>query len=163
MTRYLFIIAIIVSGCLPFGHKGEFQARTGLEPGAAFDVVATDTYFAGEGEYSIVFRTTQEQIDTWLKNNPPWKNERWRTGQVPHQIGICCQFNFPERVAVSGSKESGQTYRGDKDLEQLLNDTTNYYVFREDCCNDERLRFHDGALLIIQPRTKMVYYSHWNY
>jgi len=164
LTHYLFIVIIVLTGCVADDSKTEFQKRTGLQfSDVAQNIKETDTYFPHEGEYSIVFKTTQSQIDSWLKGNPPWGNLHWRIGQIPHEVGMQCQFNFSDRVGVSSYSDGRKVYSGDKELENLLNDTTNYYVFREDCCPENGLRFHDGALLIVQPRTKFVYYSKWNY
>jgi hypothetical protein len=164
MTRYFSILFILITGCFTDNPKLEFQKRTGLRlADSTFNLANTDTYFPHEGEYSIVFKTTQSQIEAWLKDSPPWNNKNWRTGQIPHGVGIACQFNFPGRVGVATTQDGRKIYSGDKKLEQLLNDTTNNYVYREDCCSDDQLRFRDGALLIIQPKTKMVYYSNWNY
>jgi hypothetical protein len=158
-------VLILFASCFPDNPKKEFQQRTGLLiSDSTFNVDSRDTYFPHEGEYSIVFKTTESQIRKWLDTTPPWNNSTWLKGQIPHEIGIACQFNFPERVGVGGSQNDKRVYIGDKDLENLLNDTTNYYSYREDCCTDDsELRFHDGALLIIQPKTRMIYYSNWNY
>jgi len=158
-------VLILFTSCFPSNPQREFQRRTGLLiSDSTFNVDSQDTYFPHEGEYSIVFKTTESQITKWLEARPPWNNLTWHKGQIPHQIGIACQFNFPERVGVTTNRNGKKYYNGDKDLEDLLNDTTNYYSYREDCCtDDEKLRFHDGALLIIQPKTRMIYYSNWNY
>jgi len=165
MKHYLLIALILFTGCHADDRMAEFQNRTGLKlTDSTFNLAGADTYFPHEGEYSIVFKTTPSQIEAWLKNTPPWGNEHWTVGPIPHEIGIACQFSFSDRVGVGISRDGKKSYSGDKNLESLLNDNTNYYVFREDCCKDQPdLRFHDGALLIIQPHTKMVYYSNWNY
>lgn len=173
MTRYFYIIIIFLASCsgddfvsnsVDDDAKTEFEKRTGLElSDSTINLKETDTYFPHEGEYSIVFRTSPHQIETWLKSRPPWKNQNWRRGQIPHEVGMQCQFNFPDRVGVSSFRDGTKSYTGDKDLENLLNDSTNYYVFREDCCPENGLNFHDGALLIMQPGTGLVYYSNWNY
>jgi len=156
---------ILLVSCFPSDPKKEFERRTDLViSDSIFNIDSRNTYFPHEGEYSIVFKTTDSQIRKLLVTTPPWTNLTWHKGQIPHQIGIACQFNFPERVGVGTNLNGKKEYIGNKDLENLLNDTTNYYCYREDCCtDDEDLRFHDGALLIIQPKTKMIYYSNWNY
>ena len=163
MTRPVFIFALaLLLGC---SNVGDFERRTKLEVADSPEkVVSTDTHAFGEGEYRIVFKTTSKQIQMWLNGKPPWGNPRWTKGPIPHKLGIACQFNFPDRVAVAGPMEGSGSYSGDKDLERLYNDTTTYYAFRFDCCNATINRQYEaGALIILQPLTGMVYYSNWSY
>ena len=161
---YTLILFFLLS-CSANDPKRVFEDRTGLtlnEPGSQF--VVTDTYELTEGEFSIVFKTSDTQIKSWLKGNPPWNNRSWHRGKIPVNIGLACQFNFPDRVWGAGPDDSDMAYYGDKSLVKLLSDTTNYYSYVEDCCPGKKgLRFHDGRLLIIQPRTKMIYYSVWDF
>jgi hypothetical protein len=166
MRNITIVFLVFFSSCSStVDKKAEFQKRTSLIiEDSIFNIGGADTYFPHEGEYSIVFKTTEHQIKKWLTNNPPWNNATWSVGQIPHEIGIACQFNFPERVGVGSNQDGKKSYSGNKDLEKLLNDTTNYYAFRKDCCNDDiDAGVNDGALIIIQQSTNMVYYSNWNY
>ena len=79
-------------------------------------------------------------------------------------MGGAVKFNFPEGVGYSTDDKGNRSYIGNDNLMKLLNDTTNYYTYVEDCCpKDKGLRFHDGRLLILQPRTKMIYYAVWDF
>ncbi|WP_207420260.1 hypothetical protein [Desertivirga brevis] len=161
----LIISTLFLSACFSDDPKSTFAERTGLTISeSTSNLVVTDGYAFLSGEYSIVFRTTNSQIKKWLASAPPWNNGRWHKGSIPHNIGVACQFNFKERVGLVETEKGEKWYYGDDDLSKLLNDTTNYFSYVEDCCsNDKGLRFHDRRLLIIQPATKMVYYSVWDY
>ncbi|SFA59886.1 hypothetical protein SAMN04488511_12419 [Pedobacter suwonensis] len=165
MRQYLYILFFLLSSCSSSDPKAIFEDRTGLSISDSIsNVKATDNYELLEGEFSIVFKTTQSQINSWLKGSPPWNNLKWHKGKIPPEIGVAAQFNFPERVGLEASDDGEATYFGDENLIKLLNDTTNYYSYVEDCCAAEKdLRFHDGRLLILQPHTKMIYYAVWNF
>ena len=145
--------------------KKVFEKRTGLSISDSIsNIDVNDNYELLEGEFSIVFKTSESQINSWLSGKPPWNNIKWHKGQIPHKLGVSVKFNFADRVGL-GIYDNGESiYLGDKDLVKLLNDTTNYYSYVEDCCPDQKgLRFHDGRLLILQPRTRMVYYAVWDF
>src|SRR5688572_4290471 len=132
MTRPVLVFALTLF--ISCSSIGDFEQRTDLEVTQASEKIdRTDTRAFGEGEYSIVFKTTPKQIETWLNGKPPWDNPRWTNGPIPHKLGIACQFNFPNRVGVTGSADGAKSYSGDKELEQLLNDSATYYAFRFDC------------------------------
>lgn len=164
MIRCIFVCTILLLlACNSPRHR--FEKSTGLTIKApVLYFLAKDTYGIIEGEYSVVLKTTKDQIDQWLKNTPPWENRKWSKGPVPAELGANAQFNFPRRVGYGIDRDGKTVYSGDKNLAALLNDPATYYVFKELCCPDkEGLRFHDGCLLILQPTTQMVYYSNWNY
>lgn len=142
-----------------------FEERTGLSiTDSISNIKATDNYDLQEGEFSIVFKTTDSQINAWVNSSPPWENMQWHKGQIPHHIGVAVHFNFPSGSGYGIDENGISSYTDDSDLTKLFNDTTNYYSFKEDCCaNDKDLRFHDGRLLILQPRTKMAYYAVWDF
>lgn len=164
MRQYLYILFFFLSGCSSSDPKTVFEERTGLSISDSIsNIRVTDSYELLEGDFSIVFKTTKSQINSWLNNSPPWKNLKWHKGQIPPEIGIAVRFNFPEGVASVSSDNGKNTYFGDENLIKLLNDTTNYYSYVEDCCSGEKgLRFHDGRLLILQPHTRMIYYTVWD-
>jgi len=143
----------------------DFINRTGLKfIDSAYNIENRNTYSFNEGEYSLVFKITKSQLNAWLNSTPPWENRIWTKGPIPHEIGIACQFNFPDRVGVGTDKRGIEDYYGDENLKRLLNDSTNFFTVREDCCpGEDRLRFHAGALLILSPSSNMVYYSNWKY
>jgi len=164
-SQLLILIISLLSVSCSSNPKDIFEDRTGLKiDQPIFGIKETDTYGIHEGEYSIVFRSTEGQIKTWLKGNPPWNNKKWNKGAIPHVMGGAFQLNFPESVGLAFPDKGTPFYMGDKGLVKLLNDTSNYYSYIEDCCpKDNKLRFHDGRILIIQPQTKMVYYAVWDY
>ncbi len=145
--------------------KKIFEKRTGLSiSNSISNIDVNDNYELMEGEFSIVFKTSESQIKHWLSGKPPWNNIKWHKGQIPHKLGASVKFNFADGVGLGIYNNGESIYLGDKDLVKLLNDTTNYYSYVEDCCPDQKgLRFHDGRLLILQPRTRMVYYSVWDF
>lgn len=158
----LLFISVLIIIRVSRNKEDKFEQITGLNiSDTVVFIKKTDTYFPFEGEYSLVFKTTKKQIEKWVKGKPAWGNEIWNKGQIPFDIGMSVQFNFQEGVSVASNQDEKKFYSGDKELEKLLNDSTNYYVFKEDCCPD--LRFNDGQLLILNSKTQMVYYSGWNY
>ncbi|QDW25926.1 hypothetical protein FFJ24_014290 [Pedobacter sp. KBS0701] len=165
MRQYLYILFFFLSSCSSSEPKTVFEERTGLSISDSIsNIKVTDNYELQEGEFSIVFKTTESQINSWLNSSPPWNNLKWHKGQIPPGIGIATQFNFPERVGLATNDDGKTTYFGDENLIKLLNDTTNYYSYVEDCCSDEKgLRFHDGRLLILQPHTRMIYFATWDF
>ena len=166
MRYYICLLILVLSSCYSSDPKVIFEERTGLSVRDSIsNIVETDGYEFNEGEYSIVFKTTDSQIKSWVDDRPPWENNKWHRGQIPHGIGIAVKFNFPEGTGSSTDDRGITRYEiGDENLIKLLNDTTNYYSYVEDCCpKDKDLRFHDGRLLILQPRTKMIYYAVWDF
>ncbi len=165
MRQYIYLLILVLSSCSSSDPKTVFEERTGLSiRDSIYNVKVTDNYELQEGEFSIVFKTNDTQIKSWQNSRPPWNNVKWHKGQIPHHIGIAVHFNFPEGVGY-GTDDNGKSfYDEDNDLTKLFNDTTNYYSYVEDCCPDDPgLRFHDGRLLILQPRTRMVYYAVWDF
>lgn len=165
MRQYILLLILVLSSCSSNDPKVIFEDRTGLSISDSINnIKVTDNYELNEGEFSIVFKTTEAQINSWLNSRPPWNNVQWYKGQIPHKIGVAVHFNFPEGVGY-GTDDNGKSFYDDNnDLTKLFNDTTNYYSYVEDCCTEKAgLRFHDGRLLIIQPRTKMAYYAVWNF
>lgn len=148
--------------------KQLFENRTGLKiTDSIYNITEKDTYFPHEGELSIVFNTTQPQIENWIKQSPPWDNPVWNTGKVPAYI-LNCNFGLDGGVSKSiFSYKDGTTdtvYQGDSVLINLINNDNNAWVSKEYCCEDDSLfRYHDGQLLIIEKDKNKVWYSNWNY
>jgi hypothetical protein len=145
--------------------KQEFERKTGLTVvGSFLELPNNSDSFPHEGEHSIVFQTTEKQFSDWLAIKAPWNIGKWKKGSIPHNIGIACQFGFKNRVGVSTDSTGRKHYTGNKDLERLLNDTALYYAYRIDCCEQtEESAVSKGALLVLSPKTKTVYYSNWSY
>jgi hypothetical protein len=166
MRHYTYLLLLIIfASCSSSTPKEIFEERTGLKISDSIkNVDVVDNYEIREGEFSIVFKTTENQIKLWLDSGPPWENAKWQKGKIPYEIGVAVKFNFPDGVSA-GIYDNGESmYFGNEALIKLLNDSTNYYSFVEDCCPKEKgLRFHNGRLLIIQPQTKMVYFQHWDF
>ena len=81
--RYVIYLTLLIffPSCFSNNPKTEFQRRTGLLiSDSTFNVDSKDTYFPHEGEYSIVFKTTESQIRKWLDTAPPWNNSFWYKG-----------------------------------------------------------------------------------
>lgn len=155
----------MITGCKDI--KQDFKKETGLTIQYPIKAVhKNDTYFVTEGEYSIVFKTTSNQVHKWLTSSPPWKEGKWEHGSIPGQIGMHCKFYFPAGTGLI-KKGTGQwVYAENNALTQMLNDTSNYYTFRERCCPEsgsEELRFHKGDLLVLQTDSNKVWYSSWDY
>lgn len=165
MRKYIYLFILVLSSCSSSDPKTVFEDRTGLSiTDSISNIKATDNYDLQEGEFSIVLKTTESQINTWLKGSHPWDNKQWHKGQIPHHIGVAVHFNFPSGSGYGTDENGKSSYTDDSDLTKLFNDTTNYYSYVEDCCaNEKGLRFHDGRLLILQPHTKMVYYAVWDF
>jgi hypothetical protein len=163
MVKYLVVIGLIFFiRCSP-SVESHFEKLTGLEITDSIKILKeTDTYYASEGEWSINFTTNTKQINEWLSNNPPWSLKNWQRGEVEHQIGFHCRFGFDESVGMASSGDES-FYSGNKKIIDILSDSSNYYAYEERCCDDEDLRYHNGSLLIINPRTKTVYFSVWDY
>ncbi|MBV6644196.1 MAG: hypothetical protein KI790_02030 [Cyclobacteriaceae bacterium] len=118
--------------------KEIFEERTGLLlTSPQQHLIEKDTYFPLEGEYSQVFTVTSEQIDIWKNGPPPW-DATWLTGKIPSEL--------------TDKFENGENISGNTILS-----------FREFCCDDENMRFHNGQVLILELDKQKVWYANWDY
>jgi hypothetical protein len=131
-----------------------------------YNIKETDTYFPLEGEYSLVFNTTEKQINEWIKNKPPWNNKKWQKGPRPYNV-LNCNFGLggTGRYIKTDTKGNVDTvYTNKNKLFGFLTKDNFIYVSREFCCpNDSNLRYHNGQLLILEVDSNKIWYSNWDY
>lgn len=140
-----------------------FESETGLKwPSGAVIVSSGANHdgFHGDGELHVVFDLAQSEIDYLLATQPRSPMSRWQSGPVPTEIGFHCSFGTDGVGAMS--VDDGQAeYFGDGELERLLGSSEILYSAHERCCDS--LRWHNGTLLVVDPRNRRVWLSIWDF
>jgi hypothetical protein len=149
----------LVADRLLGGPDHGFAFETGLGwPEAARVVSYGDDksgWPGGDGEEYLVFETDGLTIARWLEGPPPWRSGRWNQGPVPVEIGIHVRFHTTG-VSVSGSDYGG----GDPELLGLLRSREVWYAARERESFPGN-RYRQGDIVIIDPRSKRVWWANW--
>ncbi|TWU21236.1 hypothetical protein [Novipirellula artificiosorum] len=138
------------------------RAETGIEMGDGWSEVDSEDEhggFVGDGETFAVFKLTQPAIDKLIESKPPW-SAGWQSGPVPGDIGLHCDFGT-DGVAFGGLIGEAGTYTGDELLVRLLGSQRVIYDAKERCCDS--LPWHNGNLIVIDPDTKTVWLSVWDF
>jgi len=115
-----------------------------LPPNAEIFLSCDDhSSFHWDGEYYIVFDTTEKYINFYLETTPWGKN--WKRGPVPDRIASITALSdeFPE---IYNSK--GVWY-----VAQDRDQTKESYFYNG---------FSNGRLIVIDPKNNRVFYSHWD-
>lgn len=158
---------IILSGCSPDKSEEEyFTEVTGLEIVDSIKIIREgDNYMADEGEYWFVFETGDSQISKWITSSPPWGMSEWQRGLINYEIGFHCSLGDEGGNPGVFTLDGITAYNGSESVIEILTDTNNFYAYEERCCPEhgDELRFHNGSLLIINPVTKTVYLSIWDW
>ena len=139
-----------------------FEAQTGLIwPDSADILSVDDTHggFHGDGEFHVVFKTDSETIQKYLNGAAPF-DVSWQTGPIPHEIGFHCSFGT-DGVSVGTVNNGPEEYWGDSTLRDVLGSGKVYFAAQERCC--ESLRWHNGHLIVVDPRSNKVWLSVWDF
>jgi hypothetical protein len=163
---YVLIPIIFCSCSLEKSEEEYFTTVTGLEITDSIQIISeSDSYYIGEGEYSLIFKTSKNQIEKWISEKPPWGLGEWQRDTVDFNIGFHCSFGTQEGSPSLSTTNGTTNYSGNDEAIKILSDTNNHYSFQEICCPEQgdALRFHNGTLLIIKPNKKTVYLSVWDY
>ncbi len=102
--------------------------------------------FVGDGETFAIFQLTQAAIDALVNSAPPWSTQ-WQKGPVPGEIGFHCKFGTDD-VAFGG-------------VVQLLGSEEVLFDAKERCCDS--IPWHNGHLIVIDLKSKMVWLSVWDF
>ncbi len=144
------------------GSRLHFADSTGLAwPPNGSLVRSVDSHggFLGDGEFYVVFDADEATIQKWLEGPAPWGGN-WRHGPIPGEAGIHCSFGT-SGVSWGGVVGKPSSYSGDKELVDLLSSTSVIFAARERCCAS--LPWHNGNLLIIDPGSRRVWLSVWDF
>ena len=128
--------------CLEIENQAQaFYQSSGLKlPSDVQIIESCDDHggFHGDGEYYLVFDTSEKQISEYLKATP-W-NSQWQQQPVPREI----------------SSRTG--------LEEIAADTFEssniWYVATG---KDATIPYHNGKLMVIDPQNNRVFYSQWDF
>ncbi len=112
----------------------------------------------GDGETFAVFRLTQASLDNLLNSAPPW-SAQWQKGPVPAEVGLNCRFGTDRVYAESNKQVSG--YSGNKTLIHLLGSQQILFDAKQRCC--DTMPWHNGNLIIIDPSSRTVWLSAWDF
>ena len=115
--------------------------------------------FVGDGESFAIFQLTQDAIDTLVNSAPPWSTE-WKPGPVPGEIGFHCSFGT-DGVAFGDPIEQVGSYSGNELLVRVLGSQHVLFDAKERCC--DTIRWHNGHLIVIDPASRTVWLSVWNF
>lgn len=88
----------------------------------------------------------------------PWTGE-WKRGPIPEEIGFHGRFGGS---GISyGSTNGKWSYSGNKKLIQLLSSKQVWHAESDRCSGT--MEWHNGNLLIIDPKTNKVWLSVWDW
>lgn len=144
----LFLTAVTGCGDINDGPRSisdpisEFTNATGLSlPSNAKVVDAADTHggFHGDGELCLILKTNPVVIENWLSDAPPWKQKDWLVGPVPSEVASHCL-----ETPTTGMKSTEVRY------------------FAEDF-KLSSIPWHNGRLLVVNPKTGQVTLSWWDF
>ena len=142
---------------------GDFTTHTGLTfPEFAKVLSVDDTHggFHGDGEFHLVFEIDEETLNRWLQTPPPWEAGEWQSGPVPHEIGFHCGFGT-SGVGYASINNGPTEYIGDSELKCLLSSSEIWYIAKER--GSSSIAWHNGSLLILDPKSNEVWLSVWDF
>lgn len=138
----------------PLADPGaEFNRLTGLAWPADALVLSSGDDHGGlqwEGELHVAARVAPATIASWLASPPPWGQPAWQRGPVAPEIAAHCRLGASAFSEADGAREQ---------LAWSLESVR--YVAAERCC--EGLRWHNGSLLVLEPRQGLVWLSVWDF
>ena len=115
--------------------------------------------FMGDGERFAIFQLTQAAFDEFVGSAAPWSTQ-WQEGPVPGEIGLHCKFGT-DGVAFGGATGQVGSYSGNESLVQLLGSQEVLFDAKERCCDS--IPWHNGHLMVIDPSSKKVWLSVWDF
>ncbi|MEM1069151.1 MAG: hypothetical protein AAGI63_09665 [Planctomycetota bacterium] len=157
------LVVVLCSGTLfyatlPPSPQSVFERETGLNWPPNASIVSTgDDHrgLLGDGEFHVVFTVDDETVAELLSNP-----SNWRSGPVPIEIGLNCSFGTNGVSAMS--IDGGTThYTGNPELEDVLGSSEVIYTAHERCC--DTIEWHNGTLLIVDPRHNKVWLAIWDF
>ena len=138
-----------------------FEEYTQLDwPEKAEVISVGDTHggFNGDGEFYLVFKTDKTTITKYLNGLAAFEKS-WQLGPITKNIGFQPQFGTGG-IDISRINNGPEEYSGDpQHIDVVLSDEV-YFSAKERCC--ESIRWHNGSLLIIDPRLNKVWLSVWD-
>ena len=147
----------------PPSPQSVFESETGLTwPSSAVIVSSGDDHggFHGDGEFHVMFEVDDATVNKLLAKKPASPLSDWTKGPVPTEIGCNCLFGTTRVSALSHN--GGLTrYSDDPELDDVLGATAIMYSAHERCC--DTLEWHNGTLLIVDPRNRRVWLSIWDF
>ena len=112
--------------------------------------------FQGEGEFYLVFRVDGATIRRWLSGAAPGGGG-WLRGPVPGKVGFHTTFGYEP----TGFRMPGSSYTGRGELVRLLGSGEIWYAAWGR--GHDSMPWHNGDLLIVDPRTRLVWFSVWDW
>jgi hypothetical protein len=115
----------------------------------------------GDGEFYVTFSVPPEVLKTWMRSDAPWVEKTWLRGPIPVEAGCYCGFGYQSprgwQTTDGGSKE----YRGgDPEILAVLMSRDVWYAGRDR--GPEGNPWHNGDLLILDPKTGVIRYCSWD-
>ncbi len=162
------VLALFCSGSFfyattPRSPKIVFERETGfMWPASSKVISAGDDHggFVGDGEFHLVLQVDDETVADLLETPPATPLSNWQIGPVPTEIGFHCSFGT-QGVSAMSINGGPLHYSGDPELENVLGSDAIMYSANERCC--ETIEWHNGILLIVDPRSNKVWLSIWDF
>ncbi|WP_146403081.1 hypothetical protein [Planctomycetes bacterium CA13] len=161
-------VVLLCSGTLfyattPPSPQTVFERETGLAWPTNATIISTgDDHggFMGDGEFHVVLHVEDATVSRLLRLQPATPLSNWQAGPVPTEIGFHCNFGT---TGVSAMSMDGgpMHYSGDPELEDVLGSNAIMYSAHERCC--DTIEWHNGTLLIVDPRFNKVWLSIWDF
>lgn len=123
----------------------EFEQITGLScPASTQPVFSEDTHggLHGDGELAIAVKTEPHVIDQWVMSCPPWSIQEWTDGPVPWNIAKSCTLGGQRRSSLLESQ---------------------HVRYIADPRGPSYEPWHNGMLLVVDPRTNSAWLWVWNH
>lgn len=154
--------------------KRVFTHATGIAWSPTYTLVRfsinNPSILSSEGESTVMVRLPPERCMEIL-NSPPPVGEKWERGPVRGKIGFHCGLGYGQPPGVSGPATSNdenfdgntnEEYFGENTKARALLSSTDIVYCAQDR-GPASMPYHHGTLVIMQPETKMMCVSVWNY
>ncbi len=152
------VAALAISGFRwAISDSAQFLFNTGIRVPVGAKVITTGNSHGGfhnDGEFYLVFDVPTLTIENWLSEPPPWGNPSWLKGPIPGSVGYHVSFGT-DGVAADATSSM---YSGNKQLVSLLSSQDIWYAARE-----RSPAWHNGDLLIIDPKANRIWYAEWDF
>jgi hypothetical protein len=141
-----------------------FTQNTGLPwPRDVRDVTFAENRvpLLGDGLFYVVFTVPPSLIDHWVLSEPPWGSPEWQRGPIPPEIGWNCGFGFTAPTVRQATPNGPQEYSGgDPQILAILTSPDIWFAARDR--GPANNPWHNGDLLILDPKTDVVRYCNWD-
>ena len=169
-TAVAIVHAIFCAGAFyyivtPPSPEQVFERATGYRWPSNANIISTgNTGLVTDGEFHVVFSVDETTISQWLRVQPAAPVSNWQSGPVPTEIGFHCAFGSERGLYLTRDNPNEKMhYAGDPELVDLVSSDEIVYCAHERRYGANPIPWHNGTLLIVDPRTNKVWLSIWDF